>query len=132
MVDVAVHVSIICPHSVVMLAMVALHQYGYGVQGEVKAHPATGGVEAIRERLYWPCFFFLLVSRTFAASVFGTDLFPLGLVVLPAEVLPSVVPRGSVSSSDSDRSSISMSGPTGVGGATATATPCSVRICIKA
>ena len=130
--EVAVHVLIIFPLDVVMLGMVALHRYQYGVQGEVKAHPATSGVEAVREGLYRPCCFFLLVSRTLVASVFGTVLFPLGLAVLPVEVLPSALPEGSVSSSESDNSSISISGAGGPGGVTATAIPCSVRICMKA
>ena len=46
--DVAVHVTMIVPPDVVMLVMAALHRYRDGVQGEVKAHPATRGVEAFR------------------------------------------------------------------------------------
>ena len=40
-VDVAVHVTVSLPLGVVVLGMAALHHSNNGVQGEVKAHPAT-------------------------------------------------------------------------------------------
>ena len=134
----AVHVLGSLPPGVVVLGcavplgLSALHRSKKGVQGEVKAHPATGSTDALTSGSYWLCFFFLLVSLVFRASAFGTDFFPLGFAVLPDEVVPSFLPGRSSSSSESESSSISISAPCGAGGVTDTAIPCSVRICMKA
>ena len=85
----AEHVFVSLSHGAVVLVcamfagMVVLQRSERSVQGEVKAHPTTGGTDANTIWPYWPCFFFLLVSLIFKASAFGTDLFPLGVAVLP-------------------------------------------------